>query len=220
VIVDEADALIPAAQSALLKTLEEPPSASIFILVSSLPDALLATVQSRCPRLRFGALSAADVAGVLMRDHKYSEAEAHAAAADADGSVGRALAAESADLTEAREAAQHLLEQTAHVTDPARRLDAAKDLTGRKASPAGERDQLSACLRAMSSLLRDLEILAIRADPRTLANADLHAPLDRLSAAYGSERSLRAFGAVDRALGALERNANPKVVADWLVLQL
>jgi hypothetical protein len=31
---------------------------------------------------------------------------------------------------------------------------------------------------------------------------------------------MRAFGAVDRALGALERYASPKIVADWLVLQL
>ena len=38
VIVDGADALVPAAQNALLKTLEEPPSASIFILVTSQPD--------------------------------------------------------------------------------------------------------------------------------------------------------------------------------------
>ena len=49
----------PDAQSALLKTLEEPPSASTFILVSSMPDALLPTVLSRCPRLRFGPLTPA-----------------------------------------------------------------------------------------------------------------------------------------------------------------
>jgi DNA polymerase-3 subunit delta' len=47
VVIDEADALVVAAQHALLKTLEEPPSASIFILVTSRPDALLPTVQSR-----------------------------------------------------------------------------------------------------------------------------------------------------------------------------
>src|SRR5436189_3833496 len=50
VIIDDADALMPAAQNALLKTLEEPPSASIFLLVTSRPDSLLPTVLSRCPR--------------------------------------------------------------------------------------------------------------------------------------------------------------------------
>src|SRR5204863_1502376 len=48
VIVDEADAMVAPAQNALLKTLEEPPSASVFILISSTPDALLPTVRSRC----------------------------------------------------------------------------------------------------------------------------------------------------------------------------
>jgi hypothetical protein len=72
----------------------------------------------------------------------------------------------------------------------------------------------------MASLLRDVGLLANRADPVTLANADLQDDLRRLTSAYDSERSMRAYGAVDRALAALERNVNPKVVADWLVLQL
>ena len=52
----------PAAQNALLKTLEEPPSMSVFMLVTSRPDALLPTVRSRCPRLRFRPLGADEVA--------------------------------------------------------------------------------------------------------------------------------------------------------------
>ena len=231
VIVDDADAMVAPAQSALLKTLEEPPSASLFLLVSSMPDSLLPTVQSRCPRLRFGALSPGEVADALMRDHKYEEPDARAAAADADGSIGRALAAESVDLIEAREAAKHLLEQAARITDPARRLDAAKEFTGgpprngvkpfrQTGGGASERDQMAASLRAMASLLRDLGILAARADRRTLANADLAPQLEPLATTYSGERSVRAYRAVDEALGALERNASPKVVADWLVLQL
>ena len=58
VIIDQADALVPSAQNALLKTLEEPPSASTFILVSARPDSLLPTVRSRCPRLTFRPLDA------------------------------------------------------------------------------------------------------------------------------------------------------------------
>jgi DNA polymerase-3 subunit delta' len=226
VIVDDADAMRHEAQNALLKTLEEPPSASVFILVSSMPDALLPTVRSRCPRLRFGPLSASEIAHVLIRDHGYGDTDARAAAADADGSVGRALAAESMDLAEAREIAKHVLEQTARVTDPSHRIEAAKELTAKKGTPrpgsgqAGERDQLAVCLRVLASLLRDIGILATRADAHTLANPDLQDDLARLSNSYDSERSMRAFTAVDQALAALERNASPKIVADWLVLQL
>jgi DNA polymerase III subunit delta' len=220
VIVDDADAMLAAAQNAMLKTLEEPPSASLFILVSSMPDALLPTVLSRCSRLRFGPLTPAEVAEALMTSHAYSEPDARAAAIAAEGSLGRALAMQSVDLVEARELAQGVLEQAARVADPSRRMDAAKNLSGQKGTPASERDQLAGCLRALSSLLRDLGVLASGGDVRLLANADLQPVLQRLAAVFNGERSHRAFSAVDAALAALERNASPKVVADWLVLQL
>ena len=116
-------------------------------------------------------------------------------------------------------AARRLLDQAAQTADPVRRLEAAKDLTGKKSS-AIERDHVAVCLRALASLLRDIGILANHGEARSLANADLLADLERLTASFDSERSMRAFTAVDRALAALERNASPKVVADWLVLQL
>jgi len=220
VVVDDADALGVPAQNALLKTLEEPPSASVFVLVSSMPDALLPTVLSRCPRLRFGPLAPSEVAEALMTAHGYSEPDARAAAAEAEGSIGRALTMRSVDLVEARETAQRLLEQTARAGDPSRRIDVARDLSGKKGTPASERDQLASCLRALSSLLRDLSVLTSGGDPRLLANADLQAALRRLATAFDGDRTERAFAAVDEALSALERNASPKVVADWLVLQL
>jgi DNA polymerase-3 subunit delta' len=212
--------MVDAAQNALLKTLEEPPSASMFVLVSSLPDALLPTVLSRAPRLRVGALRPSEVATVLMRDHALSETDARAAAAESDGSVSRALAAQSVDLADARAAAQRLLEDVAATSDPVRRLAAARELTGKKGTPAGERDQLATMLRSLATLLRDLVIVDTRAGTESLANADLTSDLTRLATRFGSDRSTRAFTAVDSALAALDRNASPKVVADWLVLQL
>jgi DNA polymerase-3 subunit delta' len=61
VIIDEADALVGAAQNALLKTLEEPPPSSVFILMTARPDALLPTVRSRLIRLSFAAGGPVDV---------------------------------------------------------------------------------------------------------------------------------------------------------------
>ena len=221
VIIDEADAMVPQAQNALLKTLEEPPSASVFLLVSSMPDVLLPTVRSRCPLLRFAALPVAEVATVLTRDHKFAAADARAAADAADGSVGGALAASSADVVEARQTAARLLAQAARGADPSRRIDAAKMLTPAKPSPPGvEREQLAVCLRAMSSLLRDLSIIGLGIDTGALANADLAGDLEGLARSYDVRRSARAYSAVDQALAALERNASPKLVADWLALEL
>jgi DNA polymerase-3 subunit delta' len=220
VVFDEADALVPPAQNALLKTLEEPPSASVFLLVSSLPDALLPTVRSRCPRLRFAPLSTADVASALVRDHEFAAADARAAAEASDGSIGRALAVHASDLVAARDAAAALLRAAARPGEPARRLEAAKALAPPKGSPAGEREHVGACLRAAASLIRDVGLLASNADARALANADLEGDLQALARAYDGKRAARAYDAVDRALAALDRNASPKVVADWLVLEL
>ena len=143
-----------------------------------------------------------------------------AAAADAEGSVGRALSAESADLVEARDTATRVLQQAARAHDPVARVNTAQDLSPKKGSPMNERDQLAACLRVMASVLRDLGLMASRADDSVLANTDMRAELDALSRSYDANRSVRAYTAVDEALAALERNANAKVVADWLVLQL
>jgi hypothetical protein len=52
-IVEEATALAPPAANALLKTLEEPPSRTLFVLCTTAPDQLLPTIRSRCQRVRF-----------------------------------------------------------------------------------------------------------------------------------------------------------------------
>jgi DNA polymerase-3 subunit delta' len=219
VIIDEADGLVPQAQNAMLKTLEEPTPSSVFILVTSLPDMLLPTVLSRCPQLRFRPLSAVDIASALMaRGH--SETEARAVAATADGSLGQALQASAGELVESRDIAQRVLEQAAAQPDPARRIDTAKALVAKVTAGASERDQLATHLRAMAVLLRDVELLAAGGDAHALANADVRPALERLGTAYRGGRGTRAFAAVDRALSALQRNAGVKLVADWVVLQL
>jgi DNA polymerase-3 subunit delta' len=218
VIIDDADALMITAQDALLKTLEEPPPASVFVLVTSRPDVLLPTVRSRCHRLRFGRLAPADVAAVLMAEHQYSEADAYAAASAADGSLGAALEESAEGWVDAREAAAGLLDSVATSSDPRRRLEGAKALTG--ARGPSDREEMARRLHALSSILRDLGVLLSRADERCLANADLRPLLERLQRSFDGDRALRAFSAVDRALSALERNASPKVVADWLAFQI
>jgi hypothetical protein len=113
-----------------------------------------------------------------------------------------------------------VLQQAARAADPVARVNTAQDLSPKKGSPMNERDQLAACLRIMASVLRDLGLMASQADARVLANTDLRAELDALARSYDAKRSVRAYTAVDEALAALERNANAKLVADWLVLQL
>jgi DNA polymerase-3 subunit delta' len=51
VVVRPAEAMNAATANALLKSLEEPPPGTVFLLVSSAPDRLLPTIRSRCQRV-------------------------------------------------------------------------------------------------------------------------------------------------------------------------
>ncbi|MCH9022253.1 MAG: DNA polymerase III subunit gamma/tau, partial [Planctomycetes bacterium] len=64
-IIDEVHMLSTSAFNALLKTLEEPPEHVKFILATTEPNKILATILSRCQRFDFRNISAGDIAGQL-----------------------------------------------------------------------------------------------------------------------------------------------------------
>lgn len=92
VIVDAADDLEKGAFNALLKSLEEPPAGTVFLLVAHRLGRLPATIRSRCRTLRFPDLSESALAAVLDREApELAQAERAAAIASANGSPGAAL---------------------------------------------------------------------------------------------------------------------------------
>lgn len=220
VLIREADTLEPESQNSLLKSLEEPPPGTMFILTTAVPGSLLPTVRSRCMRLRFGRLTAAEVASGLTRDHQYSDADARAAAPLADGSLGQALALIDNDLTMFRELAMGLLRTSAGRADAQSRTQAASPLHTGPSKKERTREDVAIILRLMASMLRDLEAINAGADRAVLANPLLSGDLESLARAYSGDRARAAFGAVDRALMALERNAGMKVVTEWLAVQM
>ena len=221
-IIDDADTLGPSSQNALLKTLEEPPSSSVFVLVTSRQDELLPTVRSRCPHVRFPALAADVVAAYLEQAHDMAPLQAHALAATSDGSIGVALESGSDAAVAIREGAQLMLERIARSRDPRGRLAAAQAIVGKTAKGfgAGERESVAMHLRVLQTLLRDLGVLSTSGDERALANGDLRPVLIGLLPSFDRARLVNAFTAVHRALEALTGNASPKVVADWVALQI
>ena len=66
-IIRDAHRMNDDAQSALLKTLEEPPAGTTLILVADDEERLLPTVRSRCARIRLGTLGARDIETLLGR---------------------------------------------------------------------------------------------------------------------------------------------------------
>ena len=66
-IIDEVHMLSASAFNALLKTLEEPPAHVVFILATTEPQRLPATILSRCQRFDFGRIPAGQIAGRLRQ---------------------------------------------------------------------------------------------------------------------------------------------------------
>jgi DNA polymerase-3 subunit delta' len=92
VVVDSADDMNRNAANALLKTLEEPPSRSLLILVSHAPGRLLPTIRSRCRRVTLNPLPYGEVVRLIARYRPdIATADAGALALLAEGSIGRAL---------------------------------------------------------------------------------------------------------------------------------
>src|SRR5690606_14096444 len=87
------------AANALLKTLEEPPDHSLFILVSSRPYALPATIRSRCQSLRLTPPAQTQVEAAVILKRELPPADARFLAVLSDGQLGRAL---ECDLEQAR----------------------------------------------------------------------------------------------------------------------
>jgi DNA polymerase-3 subunit delta' len=90
-IIEEADRMNEPAQNHFLKTLEEPASPTIFLLVTSHPRALLPTIRSRCQPVRFGSLRTETVAELLTSLRGVDPTIAGAAAALSQGQMSRAL---------------------------------------------------------------------------------------------------------------------------------
>ncbi len=64
-IITPAEAMNPFAANALLKTLEEPPARTLVLLVTSQPSRLIATLRSRCSRVRLKGPTRAEAAQFL-----------------------------------------------------------------------------------------------------------------------------------------------------------
>src|SRR5262245_21212581 len=110
VVVRDADRMREDQYSALLKSLEEPGAATVWVLTTSRPARLPATIRSRCQSVRFAALPESLIADVLARQAGVAPARARILAALAAGSLARAIVLRDVDPIELRDEALALLE--------------------------------------------------------------------------------------------------------------
>lgn len=114
VIVDSVDELNMQGANALLKSVEEPPPRTLFLLVAHRPGRVLPTIRSRCRRIALRPLADDEVRAVLASIGTEAEPAAlEAAIAGAAGSVARALSLLRSDTADLRATTLRLLDRAA-----------------------------------------------------------------------------------------------------------
>jgi len=203
-LIERADRMNEDAQSALLKTLEEPPSGVTIILCADREDQLLPTVRSRCVRLRMGPVATREIETILADAGIADPPTAARLARLAAGRPGIArlwaLAPEA--VTTRAEIARSLLDLAG--VGPARRLSLGRDLLGRAAE-----------------LVRALDRAATPAEPATpkrgrgSTRAVAGPPAEAVAAGEGDAEPEEAAARDIRAPAAERRRATAVLVEIW-----
>jgi len=235
-IVDEAHMLTREGANAFLKTLEEPPPHAIFILATTAPEQLPATILSRCQRYAFRRIP---VATMIERMRTIADAEGIAIDDDALGAIAyRADGGLRDALT--------MLEQVAAFASgapvEAATVDAAFGATGRNFARALVANVLagdaSAALRTIdaasdagadmqgfirNSLAEFRNLLVARIEPgllsRDLSSSDAQATI-ALAGATAQPRIVRALRLLADALAAGRISGSPRLEVETAVLRL
>jgi DNA polymerase-3 subunit delta' len=142
-IVEDADRLTDQAANALLKSVEEPAPASVWMLCATAVEDVMITIRSRCRPVRMRTPSVDEVASLLASRDGIDRDVARAAAAAAQGHIGRAkLLATNVDVRERR---REILQQPMRIKTLGDCLVAAQDIvdeaTSRADAQADELDQ-------------------------------------------------------------------------------
>lgn len=135
VLIDAAEDMERGAANALLKSLEEPPGSTVFLLISHAPGRLLPTIRSRCRYVHFHPLTDAEMEAVLAGTD-LGAADRPALIRGAEGSPGRALAMRALDIA----GLEASLERIARDGDPTHRerIALARQLAPKAAQPRYE----------------------------------------------------------------------------------
>ena len=174
IIIDPADDMEPSASNALLKSLEEPPQGTFFLLVTHRPSRLLPTIRSRCRMLRFPVIANEQLRDMLGESCPEQGSQSlDAALLAAAGSYGAAVAFIEQDLGPVANSIEQLLREGD--TNLAARGDFAR-LVGARA----DRNRIQAVLELAQSLVSDAARLADSSSHRARL-IEAHGDLVRLA---------------------------------------
>ena len=213
-ILDEAHMLTTEASNALLKTLEEPPPHVIFVLATTEPHKIPATIGSRCQRFDFRRIpleAAVDRLAYVCEQEKITcpREALELIARSATGSMRDAInMLEQVVDYHGRELSVETVQSGLGLTGDARSNDLARlvlkgDLGGGLALIASVRDDgldLRQFQREVVAYLRQLLLVAAGADSALSLTKEQAKEMKKLLEGVSKEevvRALRAFGQVD-----------------------
>ena len=214
-IIEDADYMNEPASNALLKTLEEPPPSSHLVLTTSNPTSLLATIRSRCQIIRFAPVAVDQIEEFLIEQKGLPAADAQLLARTAQGSIGRALAADVDTYRDRREMMLSVLRALTLTFDRAELLRAAEELAAAK-----DRQEYEERLDALETLIRDAWALALGRPSGTIVNGDLLIELQQIAGEIRSDQAAAWLSQIEVLRGTLEVNINRRVASDALLLTM
>ena len=215
-IVEDAETMQEAAANAFLKTLEEPPSFAVIILIVPEIGAVLPTIRSRCQVIETRPVARDALGLALQRRHGLSPADAQTVAALSRGRAGWALAAaKQPGFFEERRAA--FATMLGLLNGPAFDFFPLVDrLTER--FRRGRRDDVYAELDAWLGLWRDL-LLMRSGCADLLLNVDYAEQLRPLAARFTLAHLRAAVSATGDTLRRLDENVAPRLALEVMVLR-
>ena len=214
-IIEPADLLNNESANAMLKTLEEPASQVVFVLVTAREESVPETVRSRCRRVAMLPMPTAEIAEYLVAQQGLEQIEARALARLARGRLGWALAAARGDgLAKRREVVEALVRLGA-----ARRVDrlaAAADLAKLWGQ---DRNAVRDTLDVWLEWWRDLLLIAV-GQPDLIAHLELRdVALDEASH-YTPQQVLAFIDTLRHVQSYLEENVNARLALEVLLSAL
>ena len=200
IVVRDADRMREDQCSALLKSIEEPGAATVWVLTTARLQRLPATVRSRCQGVRFAPLDEATIAAFLVARTGAAEPEARLIAGLASGSLARALTLRDSKPLDLRNQALALL-------DPALRGDAATLWKAVQGAARGKgRETLRGIIEFHELWLRDLLRARYGAARQKLVNGDREADIRRQAASLDAREIRRRLMVLEEILRAIEGN--------------
>ncbi|MEW4411774.1 DNA polymerase III subunit delta' [Clostridium sp. AN503] len=210
-IVDEAEKMTQQAQNALLKTIEEPPSYAIIILLTTNQEAFLPTILSRCVQLKLKPLKDFVVKSYLTESMQVPEADAEVYAAFARGNLGKAISiASSEDFKLLHQEVLHLLK---HVKD----MDISELLDYIRKLKEDNLD-IYECLDFMQLWYRDVLLYKVTKDMNLLIFKDEYKMINELSKNSGYDGLERILESIDKAKARLDANVNMELAMELMLL--